>query len=114
MTTAPAAPEDVAETVKELRVPHGGVSRNAAADMIESLSTRCTALEGKNMELLVRERLACQHRDSAQAANIKLLGVKLALETVIAEHNKRCERESVTFGGMRCTDPLNYMIEVPK
>lgn len=90
-------------------------------DMLESLATRNRALEGENTRLLSIASRAYEHRDAAQAANIKLSTEKAALEGAIEEHNKRCERECkncvqfLTRKDRLCvTCPRRYRIEVPK
>jgi hypothetical protein len=80
--SAEAPGADVAEQVKWLRLDEHP-RMNAIADLLESLSTRCSALEG-----------------------------------VIAEHNKRCEREcdatpcDSLAGCVGC--PLRYAIKAGK
>jgi hypothetical protein len=125
---APAAPDDMAYLVSYLRAMIDDESErtrrgegetlelNAAADMLESLSTRCTALEADIAQLRFNHpaegTVRCTCNSYPHTPNCGLDERLVVLRGVIAEHNKRCEREWRRDGLV--TNPLEYMIEAAK
>jgi hypothetical protein len=108
--SAEAPGADVAKMIAWLR---DGASRRIttlkAADLLESLSTRCTVLEGEKASLV---RLAKNMQSICDSWRFKAE----MNDDRIAEHNKRCVQKCAEMGphdeATQC--PMVYMIEVNK